>query len=257
MLRQHRSATDLAADHLPQDTPHIRRRNGGGIRLIGQGKGFQFMALAQSPAPVVSDSHVPNIPPEQSSDHDGVPLLARRVGRRSAVAMLCGTGLTLAAGGRMAAAQEDPTAESGTNQDSPTDESVTAPGDSASGSGNGQAIADYAMQFLGDAYVYAGNQPGGFDCSGFTEYVILNTLGIDIGHGTAGQTAFGSAVEWGSWLPGDLVFFADTFEPGISHVGIAIGGSQMIHAENESTGVTISDITSEYYASHYYSTNRL
>ncbi|MGI8486503.1 MAG: C40 family peptidase [Thermomicrobiales bacterium] len=75
--------------------------------------------------------------------------------------------------------------------------------------------------------------------------------------GTAGQTAFGSPVEWGNWLPGDLVFFANTYDAGISHVGIAIGGSQMIHAENESTGVTISDITSDYYASHYYSTNRL
>ncbi|MGI8486502.1 MAG: NlpC/P60 family protein [Thermomicrobiales bacterium] len=141
------------------------------------------MTLAQSPASVVSDTHVPNIH-EQLSDHAGGSLLGRRISRRSAVAMLFGTGLTLAAGSRMAAAQEDATAaESGTNQDPPTDESVSAPGDSASG--NGQAIADYTMQFLGDAYVYAGNQPGGFDCSGFTEYVVLNTVDIDIGHGGA------------------------------------------------------------------------
>jgi len=155
--------------------------------------------------------------------------------------------------------KEDPTGDgAGTNQDTQTGTATTDTVTfTESGAGNGQAIADYAMQFLGDAYVYAGNQPGGFDCSGFTEYVVLNTVGIDIGHGTAGQTAFGSYVEWGNWSPGDLVFFANTFEPGISHVGIAIGGSQMIHAENESTGVTISDITSDYYASHYYSTNRL
>lgn len=213
------------------------------------------MTLAQSPVSVVSDTHVPNIH-EQLSDQAGGSLLGRRIGRRAAVAMLFGTGLTLAAGGRMAAAQDSSTVDgSAPSEDAPTDESISAPGDSTSG--NGQAIADYAMQFLGDAYVYAGNQSGGFDCSGFTEYVVLNTVGIDIGHGTAGQAAYGSPVEWGNWLPGDLVFFANTYDAGISHVGIAIGGSQMIHAENESTGVTISDITSDYYASHYYSTNRL
>lgn len=52
----------------------------------------------------------------------------------------------------------------------------------------GQVIADYAMQFHGYAYVWAGNSPAtGFDCSGLTQYVVLNTIGIDIGHGTAGQ----------------------------------------------------------------------
>lgn len=161
----------------------------------------------------------------------------------------------------MVSAQEEPIGDgAGTNQDTQTGTATTdtaAVNGSSSGAGNGQAIADYAMQFLGDAYVYAGNQPGGFDCSGFTEYVVLNTVGIDIGHDTAGQTGFGSSIGWGNWSPGDLVFLANTFEPGISHVGIAIGGSQMIHAENESTGVTISDITSDYYASHYYSTIRL
>lgn len=218
------------------------------------------MTLAQSPATVVSNTHLANTP-VQPSGNSVTSLMERRFGRRSAVAMLCGTSLVLAVGGRMVSAQEEPTGDgAGTNQDTQTGTATTdtaAVNGSSSGAGNGQAIADYAMQFLGDAYVYAGNQPGGFDCSGFTEYVVLNTVGIDIGHGTAGQTAFGSSIEWGNWSPGDLVFLANTFEPGISHVGIAIGGSQMIHAENESTGVTISDITSDYYASHYYSTIRL
>ncbi|MGN6484915.1 MAG: C40 family peptidase, partial [Thermomicrobiales bacterium] len=72
-----------------------------------------------------------------------------------------------------------------------------------------------------------------------------------------GQVGYGSPVEYGAWEPGDLVFFANTFREGVSHVGIATGGSQMVHAENESTGVTISDITSDYYTSHYYSAIRL
>src|SRR5690606_34113806 len=57
---------------------------------------------------------------------------------------------------------------------------------------SGQVIADYAMQFHGYAYVWAGNSPAtGFDCSGLTQYVVLNTVGIDIGHGTAGQMNYG------------------------------------------------------------------
>lgn len=121
----------------------------------------------------------------------------------------------------------------------------------------GQAIADFALQFYGYPYVWAGNTPAGFDCSGFTQYVVLNTVGIDIGHGTAGQLAYGAYVEWGAWLPGDLVYFAGTYDAGISHTGIYIGDGQMIHAENEGTGVTISSLYSDYYAGHYYSAIRV
>jgi cell wall-associated NlpC family hydrolase len=121
---------------------------------------------------------------------------------------------------------------------------------------SGQFIADYAMQFLGYPYVSAGNTPGGFDCSGFTQYVILNTLGYDIGHGVAGQTGSGYWVNWGEWQPGDLVYFAGTYRAGISHTGVYIGDGQFIHAENPGTGVVISSLYSDYYAGHYYGAYR-
>jgi cell wall-associated NlpC family hydrolase len=105
--------------------------------------------------------------------------------------------------------------------------------------------------------VWAGNTPGGFDCSGFTQYVILNTVGIDIGHGTAGQMNYGAWVDWGAWEPGDLVYFAGTWDAGISHTGVYIGDGMFIHAENESTGVTISSLYSDYYAGHYYGAIRV
>lgn len=123
-------------------------------------------------------------------------------------------------------------------------------------SSSGQAIVDFALQFQGYPYVYAGNGPGGFDCSGFTQYVLLNVLGIDIGHGVAEQTNYGSWVDWGAWQPGDLVYFAGTYRAGISHTGIYIGDGQFIHAENEGTGVVISSIYSDYYAGHYYGAYR-
>jgi cell wall-associated NlpC family hydrolase len=122
---------------------------------------------------------------------------------------------------------------------------------------NGQYIANFALQFVGYPYVWAGNTPGGFDCSGFTQYVILNTVGIDIGHGTGGQMNYGMWVDAGNLQPGDLVYFAGTFGDGISHTGVYIGDGQFVHAENEGTGVTISWLWSDYYAAHYYGATRL
>lgn len=122
---------------------------------------------------------------------------------------------------------------------------------------SGQYISNFAMQFVGYPYVWAGNGPGGFDCSGFTQYVILNTLGIDIGHGTAGQVNYGWWVDAANLQPGDLVYFAGTYGDGISHTGVYIGDGQFVHAENEGTGVRVSALWSNYYASHYYGAIRL
>lgn len=122
---------------------------------------------------------------------------------------------------------------------------------------SGQFIVDFALAFVGYPYVWAGNTPSGFDCSGFTQYVILNTLGIDIGHGTAGQMNYGTWVDAGNLLPGDLVYFAGTYGDGISHTGVYIGDGQFVHAENEGTGVTISALWSNYYGGHYYGAIRL
>jgi cell wall-associated NlpC family hydrolase len=121
----------------------------------------------------------------------------------------------------------------------------------------GQTIANFALQFEGYPYVWAGNTPAGFDCSGFTQYVILNTVGIDIGHGTAGQMNYGAWVDWGTWQPGDLIYFAGTYGDGISHTGVYIGDGMMIHAENEATGVRISSLYSDYYSAHYYGAIRI
>ncbi|MCA9835209.1 MAG: C40 family peptidase [Thermomicrobiales bacterium] len=121
---------------------------------------------------------------------------------------------------------------------------------------DGQFIVDFAMQYLGYPYVYGGNGPGGFDCSGFTQYVLLNTLGINIGHASGGQYGTGAWVDAGDLLPGDEVFFANTYGSGVSHTGIYIGDGQFIHAENEGTGVCISWLWNDYYSSHYCGANR-
>ncbi|HEY7034764.1 MAG TPA: C40 family peptidase, partial [Thermomicrobiales bacterium] len=128
---------------------------------------------------------------------------------------------------------------------------------SAPGSADGQAIVDYAMHYLGYPYVWATHGPATFDCSGFTYWVVLHVLGEDIGTGTWTQSVAGRPVAYGDLQPGDLVFFQNTFEWGLSHVGIYIGTNQFIHAENEDTGVRISNLTSPYYASRWYGARRL
>ncbi|HEU5434646.1 MAG TPA: NlpC/P60 family protein [Thermomicrobiales bacterium] len=125
------------------------------------------------------------------------------------------------------------------------------------GSGGGQQIANYAQKYVGYPYVYAGAGPDAFDCSGFAEWVIKNTLGMDITHDMFQQVQDGSPVSRNDLQPGDLVFFQDTFRPGLSHVGVYIGNGQFVNAENESTGVVVSDINSDYYSSRFYAARRL
>jgi cell wall-associated NlpC family hydrolase len=121
----------------------------------------------------------------------------------------------------------------------------------------GQALVDFALSYVGYPYVAGGNSPYGFDCSGFTQFVMLNVLGIDIGHAVEGQPYTGAWVEWDAWQPGDVIFFQNTYRAGISHAAIYIGDYQFVHAENESTGVTISSIWSDYYLSRYWGAIRL
>ncbi len=121
----------------------------------------------------------------------------------------------------------------------------------ASGSG-GEQIVSFAMQYQGYPYIYAGEGPYAFDCSGFTMFVINNTLGTPIPHDMVVQYEMGQQVSREALQPGDVVFFANTFRPGMSHNGIYIGGGQFIHAERESSGVKISDLNSDYYSSRWY-----
>jgi hypothetical protein len=124
-------------------------------------------------------------------------------------------------------------------------------------SGDGQQMVNFAMQYVGYPYAYAGEGPYAFDCSGFTKFVAMNTLGIDITHDMFTQIGMGQSVGQGELQPGDLVFFSNTFRPGLSHVGIYIGNGQFVHAENESTGVVVSDLNSDYYGSRWAGGTRL
>ncbi len=123
---------------------------------------------------------------------------------------------------------------------------------------DGRQIAKTASKYEGLPYVWAGGSPKtGFDCSGLTQFVVRKVTGEDITHSVELQWNYGSWVDWGKWKPGDLIFFKNTYQRGLSHVGIYLGRDRFIHAENEQIGVVVTDINSEYYASRYAGAKRL
>ncbi|MEJ7839843.1 MAG: SH3 domain-containing protein, partial [Thermomicrobiales bacterium] len=132
-----------------------------------------------------------------------------------------------------------------------------APTPAPGGTGTGNAMADFALGYVGYPYVWATSGPSSFDCSGFTYWVTKNVVGANIGTGLWTQTAAGTPVSKANLQPGDIVFFQNTYKAGLSHVGIYIGGGQFVHAENETTGVRISDINSSYYGSRWYGAVRI
>jgi cell wall-associated NlpC family hydrolase len=131
---------------------------------------------------------------------------------------------------------------------------VVSPGSSA-----GQAMVDFALGYVGYPYVWATSGPTSFDCSGFTDWVAANVLGVHLGLNQLEQIVYGTPVALGDLQPGDLVFFSNThpFIEGVSHVGIYVGGGQFVHASASAGVVTISDLTTGYYAARYYAAVRI
>lgn len=112
-------------------------------------------------------------------------------------------------------------------------------------------IVSEAKRYLGVPYLWGGNTPNGFDCSGFVQYV-LKQCGIAVPRTTELQVSVGSHVSKSKLLPGDLVFLQNTYRSGVSHVGVYIGNNKMIHASS-SKGVIISDLSTSYYTEHFHS----
>lgn len=129
---------------------------------------------------------------------------------------------------------------------------VTPTVDSISGT---QILAE-ARKYLGVRYLSGGASPSGFDCSGLVYYV-LKQLGYTPYRTPADQYRHGTYVAKSDLKTGDIVFFAGTGTSGISHVGIYAGNGQFIHAPNSRSTVSYSDLTSGYWANHYYGARRI
>ncbi|AVQ97453.1 glycoside hydrolase [Ethanoligenens harbinense] len=116
--------------------------------------------------------------------------------------------------------------------------------------GNATALVSYAEQFVGCSYVMNAAGPTSFDCSGLVMYVYQHAAHIGLPHSAAGQAGYGTAVSKSALQPGDLVFF-HVSGGSIDHVGIYVGGGQMVNAEKPGVGVVTDNINSGYWASKF------
>lgn len=111
---------------------------------------------------------------------------------------------------------------------------------SSRGSGIGSEIASYALQFVGNPYVYGGTSlTNGTDCSGFTQSV-FRKFGISIPRTSGSQSGTGRSISPSEARAGDLIFYARNGR--INHVALCIGGGRVVHASNPSTGIRTSNL---------------
>lgn len=103
-----------------------------------------------------------------------------------------------------------------------------------------------ALNLRGTPYRNGGSDPGGFDCSGFTQWVFAR-VGVRLPRETRDQFHVGEPVHKGEQQPGDLIFFT-TVARGASHVGIALGNDTFVHAPSSTGVVRIESLTQPYWA---------
>jgi cell wall-associated NlpC family hydrolase len=121
----------------------------------------------------------------------------------------------------------------------------------------GAAIVTEAYKWMGVPYLWAGTTPAGFDCSGFTYYVLNEVLERNFPRAIYRQIRQGDFVPADELLPGDLVFFENTYTTGLSHVGIYIGYGQFINAGGGVDAVGIDYVFDGYWGERYMGARRV
>jgi cell wall-associated NlpC family hydrolase len=106
------------------------------------------------------------------------------------------------------------------------------------------SLARTALGFRGTPYVWGGDSPRAFDCSGFTQYLYKKQYGISLPHNAKMQYGMGRAVSSDDLQVGDLVFF-NTRGP-LTHVGMYIGDDRFVHAANPRRGVRVDNLAGYY-----------
>jgi len=117
------------------------------------------------------------------------------------------------------------------------------------------AVISLALSLQGTPYRNGGSDPSGFDCSGFVQWVFAQQ-GLALPREVKDQYRAGSEIDSDDILPGDLVFF-ETVSSGASHVGIALGGGEFVHAPSSRGVVRIERYTSRYWTDRWVGARRI
>ena len=112
-----------------------------------------------------------------------------------------------------------------------------------------------ALALRGTPYRNGGSDPGGFDCSGFVQWT-FHQHGVRLPREVRDQFRMGQTIDLGHIEPGDLLFF-ETVSRGASHVGIAIGDGQFVHAPRSRGVVRVEQYGSEYWAARFIAARRV
>jgi cell wall-associated NlpC family hydrolase len=116
------------------------------------------------------------------------------------------------------------------------------------------ALVGTALALQGSPYREGGSGPEGFDCSGFTQYVYAQ-YGVALPREVRDQLEQGVSVTVSDVAPGDLLFFS-TVAPGPTHVAIAIGRDQFVHAPSSTGVVRVERLSANYWSSRYLGARR-
>ena len=118
----------------------------------------------------------------------------------------------------------------------------------------GARVIELAQTWLGVPYAFGGCSRSGVDCSCLVQNVYV-VLGVHLPRVAVDQ--FNATIPVTDPQPGDLVFFANTYEPGISHVGIYIGNGMQINAPTTGQVVSVAPVFTGYWGAHYAGAHRV
>lgn len=119
----------------------------------------------------------------------------------------------------------------------------------------GYAVAGTALTLRGTPYRDGGAGPNGFDCSGFVQYVFAQHA-VALPRAVSDQYRIGRSVQPEDLAAGDLLFFT-TVAPGASHVGIAIGGDEFVHAPSSRGEVRVERLSASYWSARFVGARRV